>query len=171
LWHIKTGFLTATRIIGRHGQELVDEGHARVVLRLVGETLRRLQSIDPTTVPALDGDGPVVVHGDFGPQNMLFELEADRVMVILDWESAHRGAPVEDLAWAEWIVRMHHRGATDSLGELFDASGLSISWALRQEAMVRQCADIHAYCLSAGWDRAATEWADRLHRTEQWRDS
>ncbi len=36
----------------------------------------------------LEGTGPVIVHGDFGPQNMLFDDEVGVVVAILDWESA-----------------------------------------------------------------------------------
>ena len=45
-----------------------------------------------------DPDGPVVlVHGDAGPGNFLF---ADgRLTALIDWELAHLGDPMEDLAW------------------------------------------------------------------------
>jgi aminoglycoside phosphotransferase (APT) family kinase protein len=39
-----------------------------------------------------------VVHGDFRPGNVLYE--DDRITALLDWELAHLGDPVEDLAWA-----------------------------------------------------------------------
>ncbi len=40
---------------------------------------------------------PVLVHGDAGPGNFLFE--AGRMTALLDWELAHAGDPMEDLAW------------------------------------------------------------------------
>lgn len=40
----------------------------------------------------------VLVHGDFKPGNAL--LDGDRVVALLDWETAHLGDPVEDVAWA-----------------------------------------------------------------------
>lgn len=45
-----------------------------------------------------DPDGPVaLVHGDAGPGNFLF---ADgRLTALIDWELAHLGDPMEDLAW------------------------------------------------------------------------
>ncbi len=45
-----------------------------------------------------DPDGPVVLaHGDAGPGNFLF---ADgRMTALIDWELAHLGDPMEDLAW------------------------------------------------------------------------
>ena len=42
-------------------------------------------------------EAPVLVHGDAGPGNFLFE--GDRMTALLDWELAHVGDPMEDLAW------------------------------------------------------------------------
>ena len=40
---------------------------------------------------------PVLVHGDAGPGNFLYE--AGHMTALLDWELAHPGDPMEDLAW------------------------------------------------------------------------
>ncbi|EQB01055.1 hypothetical protein V475_16000 [Sphingobium baderi LL03] len=40
---------------------------------------------------------PVIVHGDYKANNIL--LKANAEPVIIDWELAHIGDPVEDLAW------------------------------------------------------------------------
>jgi len=40
---------------------------------------------------------PVLVHGDAGPGNFLFEH--GHLTALLDWELAHAGDPMEDLAW------------------------------------------------------------------------
>ena len=43
-------------------------------------------------------DGPtVVVHGDAGPGNFLFDKNA--MTALLDWEQCHYGDPMEDFAW------------------------------------------------------------------------
>jgi aminoglycoside phosphotransferase (APT) family kinase protein len=47
-------------------------------------------------VPA-DPTPASLVHGDAGPGNFLFQ--GDRVTALIDWELAHYGDPVEDLAW------------------------------------------------------------------------
>jgi aminoglycoside phosphotransferase (APT) family kinase protein len=39
---------------------------------------------------------PVLVHGDMGPGNFLFE--GPRITAVIDWELAHAGHPLEDLA-------------------------------------------------------------------------
>lgn len=40
---------------------------------------------------------PRIVHGDIGPANFLHD--GQRVTAVLDWESAHYGDPMEDMAW------------------------------------------------------------------------
>jgi aminoglycoside phosphotransferase (APT) family kinase protein len=114
--------------------------------------------------------GDVIVHGDFGPQNMMFLLDPIRVSGVLDWELAHVGSAVEDLAWAEWIIRTHHPGAVQDLPELFAGSGLSFGWSDRQAAMVRQCSHHLAYCETSGFGTAASEWRRRLKATEVWNE-
>lgn len=42
-------------------------------------------------------DRAVLVHGDAGPGNFLFE--GGRMTALLDWELSHWGDPMEDLAW------------------------------------------------------------------------
>jgi tRNA A-37 threonylcarbamoyl transferase component Bud32 len=160
--------LTLSLIPGRHGQDLIAEGHGVQVMRLVGEALAQLQAVAPETVRDLEGSGKVVVHGDFGPQNMLFDLDADRVTGVIDWESAHFGSRVEDLAWAEWIVRTHHPSEVGVLDHLFAAARQRPSWSERQAAMVRQIRDLLAYCDTAGLTASALDWRDRLRRTQAW---
>lgn len=62
----------------------------------------------PDTAPAQ------LVHGDFKTNNLLFG--ADGEITILDWELAHLGDPVEDVAWTMlWTTR------TDLVGGLLSA--------------------------------------------------
>lgn len=69
---------------GQHGQELIEAGHGAAVLRLTGSTLRILQQAPATAVKAPSGDGDVIAHGDFGPQNMLYDLDRNVVTAVLD---------------------------------------------------------------------------------------
>jgi aminoglycoside phosphotransferase (APT) family kinase protein len=68
-------------------------------------------------------DRTVLCHGDAGPGNFLFESE--RVTALLDWEFAHLGDPLDDVAWV--TVRAHLIGGFGDLAEGFrawrDASG------------------------------------------------
>ena len=58
-------------------------------------------------------DGPwFLCHGDVGPKNFMFE--DGRITAIIDWEQAHLGDPMDDLAW--WMFRGHEwLGAAGSL--------------------------------------------------------
>lgn len=160
--------LILTELPGIHGQDLLDAGRHAAVLKLVGSALAALQRIAIDGVPGLAGRGAVIVHGDFGPQNMLLDLSSGSVTGILDWESAHVGGRIEDLAWAEWVVRAHHPDAVDALDILFDGAGLRPPWPDRHAAMLQQIRDVLAYCESAGMEGSADDWRDRLRKTERW---
>jgi len=150
---------------GEHGQELIDRGEARLVLRLAGEALAALQRPPHPAVSGLDGDGPVLVHGDYGPQNLLVDPDAGRVTGVLDWEFAHRGDPIEDLAWAEWIVRMHHPRAVDDLDRLFVGAGARPPWTQRHDRMLRRVTELLA---EAQQSDSPSRWRERLDATEAW---
>ena len=160
--------LTLAEVQGTHGQDAIDAGNAAETLRLIGSLLRRLQGLDPASVPGLTGVGDVIVHGDFGPQNVL--IDDSRVSALLDWEFAHIGSAVEDLAWAEWIVRMHHPRDVGSLPELFRAAQAAPAWNDRQAAMVGRCRELLGRAERAGSDGAIDLWRRRTRRTERWRE-
>jgi len=72
----------------------------------------------------------VLVHGDFKPGNTL--LRGDDVAVMLDWELAHLGDPLEDLGWVTNPLRRREHlipGAweVDDLVEHYEqATGLAV---------------------------------------------
>jgi aminoglycoside phosphotransferase (APT) family kinase protein len=82
--------------------------------------------LDASAPPA---DCTVLCHGDAGPGNFLFEGE--RVTALLDWEFAHLGDPLDDLAWVG--MRAHLYGGFGELAEGFrawrDASGMRLDAA------------------------------------------
>jgi thiamine kinase-like enzyme len=153
---------------GQHGQELIEAGHGAAVLRLTGSTLRILQQAPTTAVKGLSGDGDVITHGDFGPHNMLYDLDRNVVTAVLDWEFAHRGFPVEDLAWAEWIVRMHHPTIIGSLPALFGDAGTTPDWADRHGAMLRRCEELCQHCEARDDENGAKQWRTRAEATASW---
>ena len=53
----------------------------------------------------------VLCHGDAGAGNFLFEGE--RVTALLDWEFAHVGDPLDDIAWIG--IRSHLLGGSDEM--------------------------------------------------------
>ena len=167
--------VTTALVSGRHGQDLIDRDPVGV-LRACGSVLRRIHATDVSTVGLQDGrrgDGApgqlVIVHGDFGPNNVL--LDADlTVTAVLDWEFAHVGHPLEDLAWCEWIVRMHHPGSVAALPVFFEAYGAPPPpWAVRQAEMVRRCEELRDFCTRwPGQDAAVREWERRAGVTAGW---
>jgi aminoglycoside phosphotransferase len=163
--------LTLGFVAGAHGQDLIDQGHAATVLQSCGRLLRRLHDLAPG--PLALGEhaaSQVLVHGDFGPNNVLLHPESFAVTALLDWEFAHLGDPIEDLAWCEWIVRTHHPHHTDALADFFDAYGGHVpDWPQRQAAMVTRCLELQRFC--ERWEpggRGAQQWTQRAHATANW---
>ncbi len=161
------GALVMPHLPGVPGQELVDAGHAAAVLHACGVLLRRVQQIDVRQI--LPGAAGVLVHGDFGPNNMLLDPDTFEVTGLVDWEWAHPGDPIEDLAWCEWIIRMHHPGCAGALGHLFAGYRSRPPWPARQAAAAARC-DQLATMLHAGPDAEARarHWQHRAEVTRSW---
>ena len=157
------------RLPGRHGQDLIDEGYGYQVMHAAGACLRELQAVPPDVIVGLSGDGDVIVHGDFGPQNMLFDRH-HRVTALLDWEFAHRGDVIEDLAWAEWIVRMHHAAEVQVVLGLFTGYGSRPPWRRRHAAMLDRCRQLLGRCAREGQPAAAKVWSQRIQVTGAWEE-
>ena len=68
-----------------------DELHPQPIVRAA---IRRLRANPPPPAAKVS-----VVHGDYRSGNFLHDGEG-RVIAVLDWEMAHLGDPLEDLAWA-----------------------------------------------------------------------
>ncbi|MFF0741647.1 phosphotransferase family protein [Streptomyces sp. NPDC004111] len=134
--------LSMTFLAGVHGQDLIEAGRAEDVLHTCGIALRTVHSVDASEVFHRARPGTVLVHGDFGPNNVLLTGDGARVTALLDWEWAHAGDPVEDLAWCEWIVRTHHPESVGALEEFFHAYGHRPDWETRHRAMVERCREL-----------------------------
>ncbi|NRQ35756.1 phosphotransferase [Nonomuraea sp. NN258] len=149
--------LTTRFVPGAHGQDLLDEGRASEVLTECGRVLARIHRLG-------------IVHGDYGPQNLLFDPATFEATAILDWEWAHPGAPVEDLAWCEWIVRMHHPEHAALLDRFFTAYAATVPpWSERQAAMLSRCRALLDFC--ARWEPGGGGeklWRERLDLTASW---
>lgn len=150
-------------VAGEHGQDLVDAGHATEVLRACGATLRTIHGVDQ------DARGRVLVHGDFGPNNVLLD-DALQVTAVLDWEFAHLGDPIDDLAWCEWVVRTHHSEHVPALGAFFSAYGGPVPpWEQRHKTMLGRCLELADFC--ARWEPGGAGvdvWHERAVTTAAW---
>jgi aminoglycoside phosphotransferase (APT) family kinase protein len=67
-----------------------DERHPQPIVRAA---MRRLRRNPPKPAQKLS-----VVHGDYRSGNFLHDGRG-RILAVLDWEMAHLGDPLEDLAW------------------------------------------------------------------------
>jgi aminoglycoside phosphotransferase (APT) family kinase protein len=163
------GELRLRYVPGAHGQDLIDAGHGRQVLLECGRMLGRIHAIPTDSVLREVRPGQVLVHGDYGPNNLLFSPVTFEVRAILDWEWAHAGDPLEDLAWCEWILRMHHPDRLADLTELFRGYGRRPAWAARQQAMLDRCRELLGFCLRWQPDGpGAQSWRHRLAVTRSW---
>lgn len=167
------GEVRTTVVPGLPGQELLERA-PEAVLRSVGRAAATLHRLDTaglrTSGPARSG--AVLVHGDFGPQNLLLDPVTCEVTAVVDWEFAHLADDgVQDLAWAEWIVRTHHPHLTDALPSLFEGYGSEPAWNRRQAAMVDECA--WAVDFVTRWNpddsRIRDQWTARLAATRSFR--
>lgn len=68
-----------------------DEAHPQPIVRAA---IRRLRRHPPPPPPRVS-----VVHGDLRSGNFLHDGQG-RILSLLDWEMAHLGDPLEDLAWS-----------------------------------------------------------------------
>jgi aminoglycoside phosphotransferase (APT) family kinase protein len=142
--HLRLGYID-----GLNGLDLVEAGYATKLLYAMGHFLRQLHTVDPQRVAdVLPGTGTVIVHGDFAPYNCLMDHEGTRLLAVLDWEVAHLGSPVTDLAWCEWQFRTKYPHYSWALSNLFEGYGEEPAWSVRQAALLawlddlRQGADI-----------------------------
>ena len=82
-------------------RKLFDEEDARRPIDLLARvTLEYLER----NVPAYDGPA-VLCQGDTGPGNFLYK--GDEVVGVVDWELAHLGDPMDDIAWLSWRATQH----------------------------------------------------------------
>ncbi len=140
------------------------EDHARLDLSLWHRLAREhVPDLDPLAVyagawllahPPVSVARTVLVHGDIGPGN--FMAEGGRVTGLLDWEFAHLGDPMDDIAWLEMRSGIRP-GAEIDLGERLRpytrATGIEIDPArvdYYRVAVYYRCAVTAALAVSRG---------------------
>jgi aminoglycoside phosphotransferase (APT) family kinase protein len=156
---------------GTHAQDGLTTGDADSVLTLCGETLALLHSLDPAELGYAAPNGRQrLVHGDFGPQNVLLDAAGTKVAAVIDWEFSHLGDPIEDLAMTEWVVRTHHPELTDRLPSFYAGYGSTPCWDARMDAMLRLCRGFRDFCVAWGDPDAVAMWDQRIAATRGFRE-
>ena len=86
-----------------------------------------------------------------------------------DWEFSGTGPAVADIAWCEWIVRMHHPTSVASLTAFVDAYGEHPPFAERQRVMVERCRWLEAFSRRRDpHGDSVRVWRQRTRATATW---
>ncbi|RNI25250.1 phosphotransferase family protein [Flexivirga caeni] len=164
-----TGWIETEFVTGNHGQDLIDAGRAPSVLAECGRVLRRLHRLDPRLLEPAVASDLVIQHGDFGPNNLLFDLNDGHAVAVLDWEFSSIGQPITDIAWCEWIVRMHHPDSVSALPAFFESYGECPPSQQRKEEMMRRCRWLERF--ATRWEPtgpAGPLWRQRAETVQGW---
>lgn len=107
-----------------------------------------------------DYDGPAVLcQGDTGPGNFLYW--GDEVVGIVDWELAHIGDPMDDIAWLSWRATQHgFPDFPERLREYERLSGISVVPERVYYYRVNACARLGPWFGLADMGQAASRGSD-----------
>jgi hypothetical protein len=75
---LRHGYTNATTVEGRGNGKAADEE-------------RQCPDFPATPLRRVGSDGSALLHGDFGPQNMLFDEGTLQMAALVDWEFMHAG--------------------------------------------------------------------------------
>ncbi|HEY2506939.1 MAG TPA: phosphotransferase [Streptosporangiaceae bacterium] len=111
----------------------------------------------------------ILVHGDYGPNNVLLDASATQVTAVVDWEWVHVGDSLEDLAWCEFIIRMHHPAEVAELARFYDAYGARPAWPDVHQMIMDRTRWMLQLCerWQPGGEQAAA-WQQRLEIVARW---
>ena len=102
-----------------------------------------------------------MVHGDFRAGNFLYD-DAGSLIAVLDWEMAHMGDPLEDLAWS--MARAFSFGKDDRRGGIARREEAIAIWE-KASGLVADPAALHWWelmmCVKGQgiWNSCASAWA------------
>lgn len=163
-----TGEIITKRIYGLHALDMVDNGQSSEVLKALGKLLKLIQNIPAQKLQGLiPGSGSVLVHGDYGPQNLLLNAKTNEPVAIVDWEWAHLGDIVEDIASVEWTIRMFHTKEVSNIQLFYEAYGDIPPWEMRHEAMMMICKRQLEFARLLGKRKIIQQSQNRLHITSR----
>ena len=98
---------------------------------------------------APDSAVTTLVHGDFKPGNVL--MQGDEVTLVLDWETAHLGDPLEDIGW----VSNPLRAGEQRIAGLWQPEQLIERWSA-QTGFAADPAAVHWWTVLANLKQAMT---------------
>jgi aminoglycoside phosphotransferase (APT) family kinase protein len=151
-------------VAGLNGQpalETASAGDARQMLRLAGALLHQVHAVPHAVLPDELGIGSVLVHGDFSLYNLIYAPDRSAIRALVDWERAHLGEQLEDLAWFEWTMRKWWPPRLFALTDFFAAYGARPTWSARQDAMV-SCIERHIARIAPRASTLVPKWQEFL---------
>jgi len=80
------------------------------------DLLDRRLADEASTWAQAEQEETVLIHGDYGIHNALFDGER---VTILDWEWAESGSRYDDLAWVCWFAGLHYPEQAIRFGRVF----------------------------------------------------
>ena len=163
-----TGEIVTKRMYGLHGLDMVENGQSSIVLTALGKLLKLVQEVPAQKLHGLiTGNGPVLVHGDYGPQNLLLNAKTNEPVALVDWEWAHLGDAVEDVASVEWTFRMFYTKEASKIQLFYEAYGEIPPWEERHEAMMSICKRQLEFARLLGKRKIIQQSQNRLHITSR----
>jgi aminoglycoside phosphotransferase len=128
-------------VAGLSATAAIEAGHGSRVLRAMGEAIRAVQLVNPSRFGAARETG-VVIHGDFAPYNVIVSEDGTEVRAIVDWEAAHVGDPLVDLAWCEWQCQRVFPRHGYALPQLFAGFGRLPSRGALEAALATRMSEL-----------------------------
>jgi len=107
-----------------------------------------------------------LIHGDYGPHNTI--ICQDNI-IIIDWEWAGWGNPLQDIAWVLWFVHLHYPHLSKNLSEIFLNAYCSHSNLKFDKTIIKSFATfkvVNILCrIPNGDTETRNEWLRRLEWT------
>ncbi|PKN85213.1 MAG: hypothetical protein CVU46_11810 [Chloroflexi bacterium HGW-Chloroflexi-8] len=155
-------------IPGKKASDFFSEVNSSKLLGQLGQLLLNVHAYPVQELQGLiHGDGEVLVHGDFSLFNVLLDQNSNGLLALVDWEWAHLGDPVEDLAWMEWTIRMNFGRFSRDLPFFFEAYGNLPDWHYRKEAMIMRCQRNLEFVRMNGERKSIQQWQNRMQITKR----
>lgn len=156
------------KISGTCVENIIDINNSQEIFQTIGQTLKKIHEFPAIKMKdSIPGNGLSLIHGDFSILNLFLDQSSKPEITILDWEWAHLGEPVEDLAWMEWSIRMNYGKFIKELPFFFEAYGEIPDWQYRKEAMTAQCFRNLEFARMVGERKLIQQWQMRTQITKR----
>jgi len=160
--------LTIEVVSGYRSDLILSSENSQKLFQNIGQTLKNIHRLPVNElIGKIPGNGKTLIHGDFLFQNIFFDPNSHFKITILDWEWAHLGEIVEDLAWMEWSIRMNFARYEKDIPIFYEAYGEVPDWQSRKDAMMMQCNRNLEFARMIGERKVIQQWQNRSQITKR----